>query len=43
LKITGVVPQNSRQISRSSFSFASHIEVCVLHSLFFLIAVEAFL
>jgi hypothetical protein len=43
LKITGVVPQNSGQILCSSFSFASHVEVCVLHSLIFLIAAEAFL
>jgi hypothetical protein len=43
LNITGVVPQNSRQISRSSFSFASHVEVCVLHSLIFLMVAEAFL
>jgi hypothetical protein len=43
LKITGVVPQNSGPILCSSFSFASHVEVCVLHSLLFLEVAEAFL
>jgi hypothetical protein len=40
LNITGVVPQNFGQIS---FFFASHVEVCVLHSLIFLIVAKAFL